>query len=201
MKPILGPFLFELAGGSVRFRDAIANQENAIGSFPSMHWLGNCYQDARQRNVLSIRGHGCRPLRPIRDGGQIVKSLVILIADDWPDAAESLGAVLGFHGHKIHFARNGLEAMEKTRRINPDVVLLDVAMPRMTGLDVARILSEQDAHKPLLIALSGFCANGDKAKAYKAGFDHFFAKPTDASALLQILELRENSLLVAKRLV
>lgn len=125
--------------------------------------------------------------------------LTILIVDDWPDAAESLGIVLGLHGHTIHLAHNGLEAMVKAKRFKPDVVLLDVAMPKMTGLDLARILSEQDDKKPLLVAITGFASREDKARAYKAGCDHFFTKPIDPRELLQILEEKENYLFISKR--
>jgi two-component system CheB/CheR fusion protein len=125
--------------------------------------------------------------------------LTILIVDDWPDAAESLGRILGHYGHSIHIAHDGTEAMEKAKWCKPDVVLLDVEMPKMTGLDVARLLSVQGDKKPLLIAVSGFCSKDDKAKAYKAGFDHFFAKPMDTDDLLHILEENDNYLFISKR--
>ena len=125
--------------------------------------------------------------------------LTILIADDWPDAAQSLGQLLGLNGHTVHLACDGEEALEKAKRFKPDVALLDVAMPKITGLDVARILSDQGDKKPLLIALSGFSSEEDKAKAYKAGFDHFFAKPMNPDDLLHILEETENYLFISKR--
>ena len=107
--------------------------------------------------------------------------------------------MLGLHGYTIHLAHDGAEAIEKAERFKPDAILLDVAMPKITGLDVARILSEQGDTKPLLIAISGSCSKEDKAKAYKAGFDHFFGKPIDTAALVQILDEQENYLLIAKR--
>ncbi len=126
--------------------------------------------------------------------------LTILVVDDLPDAAESLGQLLGLYGHTIHLAYDGNEALEKAKRFKPDVVFLDVAMPKMTGLDVARILSDQGDKKPLLVAISGFCSKEDKTKAYKAGFDHFFAKPIDTNDLLHILEEeQENYLFISKR--
>lgn len=125
--------------------------------------------------------------------------LTILIVDDWPDTAESLGQLLGLYGHTIHLAHDGKEALAKAKRYKPDVVLLDVSMPKITGLDVARILSEQADGRPLLIALSGFCSQEDKAKAYKAGFDHFFTKPIDPRDLLLVLEEEENYLFISKQ--
>jgi CheY-like chemotaxis protein len=125
--------------------------------------------------------------------------LTILVVDDWPDAAESMGQLLGLYGHTIYLAYDGKEAMEKAKRCKPDVVLLDIALPKITGLDVARILSDQGDRKPLLIAISGYCSKEDKAKAYKAGFDHFLAKPVDPGDLRHILEEEENYLFISKR--
>ena len=123
--------------------------------------------------------------------------LTILIVDDWPDAAESLALILGLVGHSIHIAHDGIEAMEKAKRCKPDVVLLDIEMPKMSGLDVARRLSDQGDKRPMLIAISGFCSAEDEAEAYKAGFDHFFAKPIDTEALLHILEETESYLFIS----
>jgi CheY-like chemotaxis protein len=124
--------------------------------------------------------------------------LSILIVEDWPDC-KSLGQFLGLHGHTFYLANDGKEAMEKAKRCKPDVIFIDVGLPRMTGLDLARILSDQGDKKPLLIALSGFCSKEEKAKAYKAGFDHFFGNPMDSDDLLHILEEKENYLFISKR--
>ena len=123
--------------------------------------------------------------------------LTILIVEDWPDA-NSLGHILGLHGHDIYLANDGKEAIEKAKRCKPDVVFIDVAMPSMTGLDLARILSDQGDKKPLLVALSGFFSKEDKAKAYRAGFDHYF-NPMEPDDLLHILEEEENYLFISKR--
>ena len=116
-----------------------------------------------------------------------------------PDAAKSLGIVLGLHGHTIHVAHDGMTAVAKAKQFKPDVVLLDVAMRRMTGLDVARILTDQADKKPLLIAISGYGTNEDRTTAYKAGFDHFFIKPMNPADVQHILEEKENYLFISKR--
>ena len=125
--------------------------------------------------------------------------LNILIVEDGPDA-ESLGELIGLDGHDIYFAHDGNEALAKAKRCKPDVVFIDVALPTMTGLDLARILSDQADKKPLLVALSGFSSKEDKAKAYKVGFDHFFKKPMEPDDVLHILdEEKENYLFISKR--
>jgi len=122
----------------------------------------------------------------------------ILIVEDWPDA-ESLDPFLGLHGHIIHLANDGREAMEKAKRCKPDVIFIDVELPKMTGLDLARIRSDQGDKKPLLVALSGFSSKEEKVKACKAGLDHFFAKPMDPDDLLHVMEEKENYLFISKR--
>jgi len=154
------------------------------------------------KRIELFAGRGCELIRPIRYGrapSMKPLELTILIVDDWPDAAESLGIVLGLNGHTIHIAHDGVEAMGKAKRYKPDVVLLDIAMPRMTGLDLARILSERDAKRPLLVAVSGFGSNEDKARAYEAGFDHYFTKPINPTDVLLFLEEKEKYFLAAKR--
>jgi two-component system, sensor histidine kinase len=122
----------------------------------------------------------------------------ILVVDDYPDAAESMGEFLGLHGHSIHVAHGGAEAIEKALLHKPDVVLLDVAMPGTNGLEVARVLSSQADYRPLLVAISGFCSKADKAIAFQAGFSFFFAKPMNTDHFLRILHTADNYVIVAK---
>jgi CheY-like chemotaxis protein len=124
--------------------------------------------------------------------------LTILIVDDLPDHAESLGVWLRDLGHTIYLAQDGREALADTIRFKPDVVLLDIQMPKISGLDVARMLSEEGDKKPLLVAISGFDSRDDKEAAFNAGFDHFFSKPIDHAALLVTLEDEDNFLFISR---
>ena len=125
--------------------------------------------------------------------------LTILVVVDWPDSAQALGIALGFYGHIIHIAKDGDEAIETIKNLNPNVVLLDLVMPGISGLDtMARILSEK-SRKPLLIAISGYCTKEDKAAAFKAGLDHFFVKPVELDNLRRIFEQKENCHFVLRR--
>jgi CheY-like chemotaxis protein len=116
-----------------------------------------------------------------------VRALRIVVADDWPDAAESLAILLRMYGHFVEVVHDGLHALDTARSSKVDVALLDAAMPKMSGLEAASILSS-DIDKPLLICVSGYACNDDRAKALAAGFDHFFAKPVDIAAIVEILE-------------
>ena len=127
------------------------------------------------------------PKKSLVQEGRAVRPLRIVVADDWPDAAESLAILLKMHGHLVDVVHDGLLALETARSGKADVALLDAAMPKMTGLEVASILSGFD-DKPLLICVSGFASSEDRAKAFSAGFDHFFTKPVDIAAILEVLE-------------
>ncbi len=107
--------------------------------------------------------------------------------------------MLKMYGHATHLAFDGEEAMLAVKKHKPDVILLDVQLPKVSGLDVARMLVEQGDKKPLLIAISGYCTTADKAAAYKVGFDHFFAKPMDPNDLCYVLEEQENHIFISKR--
>jgi CheY-like chemotaxis protein len=71
-------------------------------------------------------------------------------------------------------------------------------MPGINGLEVAHVLSGLADYRPLLIGISGFCTTADKAIAFKAGFNYFFAKPLDTDRFLRILHTSENYVVVSK---
>jgi two-component system, OmpR family, response regulator len=120
------------------------------------------------------------------------QKLRVLVTDDWPDSADSLAHLLRMRGHAVHVALGGAQAIEKAAQTQPDVVILDIKMPNLTGLEVARILSQVDGKRPLLIAISGCVTKEDRKKAYDAGFVHFFAKPTDLPALFYVLDVAKT---------
>jgi CheY-like chemotaxis protein len=115
-------------------------------------------------------------------------NLSILIADDWEDSVEVMAILLGLFGYYTQIARDGVEALRAARETDPDVALLDIAMPKLGGLDVARQIRAAGGTRPLLIAVSGYCQPGDRSAAMNAGFDYFFAKPFEPEALLTVLE-------------
>jgi len=110
----------------------------------------------------------------------------ILVADDNLDAAESLALMLRLDGHEVRTAHDGIEAVQHAEAFDPDVVLLDLGMPRMDGYDAARIIrrAHQDA---MLIALTGWGQDQDRQRAREAGFDHHLVKPADLQQLRDLL--------------
>ena len=113
----------------------------------------------------------------------------ILVVDDNRDAVDTLSLLLRNEGHAVHTAYGGTEAIQIADTVRPEVVLLDIQMPRMSGYDLVRELRRHErAPRPLLIAVSAWGQESDKLASRQAGFDHHLTKPVDPDALLKLLE-------------
>jgi PAS domain S-box-containing protein len=115
-----------------------------------------------------------------------VRPKKILVVDDNRDAAESLAALLRLDGHETATAFDGQEALVAVRLLAPEVVLLDIGLPRMNGYEVAQRLRESGS-SARLIALTGYGQPEDRERAYRVGFNHHLVKPVDPQALAQVL--------------
>lgn len=112
----------------------------------------------------------------------------ILVVDDNVDAADTLTLLLRNEGHDVHTAYGGGDAMQIADQVRPDVVLLDIQMPKMSGYDLVRELRRHErAPRPLLIAVSAWGQESDKLASKQAGFDHHLTKPVDPEALLRLV--------------
>jgi len=112
----------------------------------------------------------------------------ILVVDDSRDAAESLAMLLELTGNETHTAHDGLEAVETAARVRPDLVLLDIGLPKINGYEAARRIREQPWGKSLvLVALTGWGQDEDRQKSREAGFDGHMVKPVDTAALTKLL--------------
>jgi len=114
----------------------------------------------------------------------------ILVVDDLRDAADTLALMLQTMGHHTRTAYDGLEAVEAAGTFKPNIVLLDIGLPTMTGYDAARrIRNEPWGAKMALVALTGWGQDEDKQRAFEAGFDHHLTKPVDPVALEKLLAI------------
>jgi PAS domain S-box-containing protein len=112
----------------------------------------------------------------------------ILIVDDNPDTAASLQMLLDLTGHETRIAHDGVEAVEAAERFRPQVVLLDIGLPKLNGFDTCRRIRAQAWGKDIIIiALTGWGQEADRRKSKEAGFDHHMVKPVDYAALTKIL--------------
>ena len=116
--------------------------------------------------------------------------LRILIGDDDRDTATTLKAILSDEGHEVNTVLRGDDALEVARLMRPDVVILDINMPGLSGYAVARELRDRSGIvAPLLIAISGVWTQAsDSAVARELGFDHHLLKPCDPADLIRLLE-------------
>jgi CheY-like chemotaxis protein len=112
----------------------------------------------------------------------------ILVVDDNRDAAESLSMLLHARGHDVQVAYDGLEAVGAAIAFNPDVVLLDIGLPKLHGYDAARRIRDARGDKVLLIAVTGWGQDEDRKKSRNAGFDHHLTKPVDPEAISRIID-------------
>ena len=107
----------------------------------------------------------------------------ILVVDDNVDAARSLQLLLSQLGHQVDVAFDGPAALHAARKAAPDIVLLDLTMPGMSGHDVARQLRQFLGSAVRLVALTGFGGEDDRRLAMEAGFDQHIVKPIDIAVL------------------
>jgi CheY-like chemotaxis protein len=113
----------------------------------------------------------------------------VLVADDNRDAAESLAEVLRMEGHEVTLAFDGETALQEFRRVTPEIALLDIGMPRMSGNEVARAIRSSSAgESAVLVAITGWGQQRDRAAAKDAGFDFHFTKPVDPAKVLRLIE-------------
>jgi NO-binding membrane sensor protein with MHYT domain/CheY-like chemotaxis protein len=106
----------------------------------------------------------------------------IVIVEDEADVREALKAVLESAGHRVEVAGTGDSGLEKIRHRRPDIAILDIALPGMSGYEVAHRLRE-DRVRVFLIALTGYGGEDDRQRAFSAGFDAHLAKPADMAEL------------------
>lgn len=120
--------------------------------------------------------------------GLAKRRLRIVVADDDRDAVVTLAALLQNEGHEVREVYRGSEVLHMVRDFDPDVALIDIGMPGMTGYDVAREVRQVfGAKRPKLIAVTGWKKASDRIAAQIAGFDHHLAKPFETEALLALL--------------
>jgi signal transduction histidine kinase/CheY-like chemotaxis protein len=112
----------------------------------------------------------------------------ILIADDNADSAESMGMLLRLMGNDVRIANDGLDAVEQAEAFQPDIVLMDIGMPRLDGYEAARRIRKQDwSRDTLLVAVTGWGPSDDSEEATAAGFDCHFTKPLDPAELRRLV--------------
>ncbi len=128
------------------------------------------------------------PIPPSRNGPKAARRRVLII-DDNRDSADSLGMLMEFLDCEVRLAYEGLSGLEAAKEFQPNIVLLDIGMPGMSGHQVAQRLRQiPGCEKVLLIAQTGWGQEEDRLRSTEAGFDHHLVKPVDLNALTKMLD-------------
>jgi signal transduction histidine kinase len=125
---------------------------------------------------------------PPDDRFETVAPRRILVADDNPDAGESLALLLRSAGHTVHLAADGESAFALAARFRPDVAFLDLGMPRLNGYDLARRIRREAWGRAIpLVAVTGWGQEADRKRGEAVGFDHHLVKPVAPDRLAKLL--------------
>ncbi|HZU37939.1 MAG TPA: response regulator [Gemmataceae bacterium] len=118
---------------------------------------------------------------------EVAPTMRVLVVEDCEDTAASMAMLLRLWGHDVRIAHDGISGLETARTFHPDIALLDLQLPRMDGLQMARQLRAEQASMRL-IALTGFGQDNDRLRCHEAGFDLHLVKPTEPAELRAIVE-------------
>ncbi|HTO51934.1 MAG TPA: PAS domain S-box protein [Myxococcota bacterium] len=128
------------------------------------------------------------PAEPPPDSGREVTPRRVLVVDDMEDSAESLAMLLRLDGHQVHVANDGLAAIEAAERLQPDLMLLDLGLPSLSGYEVCRQIRKQPWGREIrIVALTGWGQDEDRRQTQEAGFDAHLVKPIEPRQLAEIL--------------
>lgn len=146
-----------------------------------------------QRNTISKKGPRLTPDAPCqpagnRPAGPRHGDLCVLVVDDNYDLADAMSLLLESMGHEIQVAHDGIQALDAASAFKPHVVVLDIGMFRLNGIETAkRLRATPDGPGITLIALSAWDQATDRQRTTNAGLDHHLAKPADPEVLEQLL--------------
>lgn len=131
-----------------------------------------------------------RPVADYDDATHFMrKAMRVLIADDNRDWADGLAVLLEEEGYSVQTTYDGREAIEAANTFQPDIVVLDIRMPRLTGYEAARVFRRHpESTRPILIAITAWAGESGKLRAEMSGFDHYLAKPAEPAEILQLLK-------------
>jgi two-component system, cell cycle response regulator DivK len=113
----------------------------------------------------------------------------ILIAEDHQDNREMLTRRLERRGYEVHVAENGAEAVEKAKEVAPDLILMDISMPIMSGIEATKMLRQTpDCRDVKIVALTAHAMDSARQECMDAGCNEFATKPVDFAGLVALIE-------------
>ena len=113
----------------------------------------------------------------------------VMVVEDGRNAADILAMFFEMEGHEVCVAYDGMEAVERSAAFHPRLILMDIGMPKMNGLEAARRIRQMPGGGEIVIvALSGLDQDDDKRQCSEAGIDHHLAKPACPTELRSVIE-------------
>jgi PAS domain S-box-containing protein len=183
--------LTDLHGGSVQVESQVDKGSRFTINLP-------CLQD----EIAKLEKLEASPVRPIQERAENAEVPaevpaqrgIILLADDNMPSVLTIGEYLESHGYEIVVAHDGLEAVEKADAVRPDLILMDIQMPVMNGLDaIARLRGNARFANMPIIALTALAMSGDRERVLLAGANEYMSKPVSLKALLGQIKNLLNS--------
>ncbi len=167
--------LTELHGGTVEVQSVLGQGSEFIVRLP----LHSDEKRASNGEVDGVRAPHQAPLPP---------QLRVMVVDDNIDTVLSFSMLLQAAGHEVMTAHDGLTAVQTALEFRPDVMLLDIGLPGLNGYEVAkRVRQEPQLRDVVLVALTGYGQDSDRATSLQAGFNHHMVKPASFEQIKQIL--------------
>jgi len=166
--------LAHLHGGTIEAHsDGLGKGSEFVVRLPALEPAQREDRAAKQRGQRAGTGSGLR----------------VLVTDDVPDSADSMGMLLRLWGHEARVTYGGEEALRAVASEAPDLVLLDIDLPDLPGLEVARRLRADPRTRDIrLVAMTGYGQREDRRRTQEAGFDAHLVKPVDPQELKKLLE-------------
>jgi two-component system CheB/CheR fusion protein len=202
IEPALLPRIFDLF---VQGDDSVARTGGGLGigltllrSLVELHHGDvDAHSDGPGRgSVFTVRLPLASSLRTAGDGsGPAARRPIrtVVLVEDQPDARRMLQLLLESDGRQVHAAENGLDGAELIERVRPDLAIVDLGLPVMSGFDLARrIRAQPELNGVRLVALSGYGQDSDVLAALDAGFDHHLTKPPAPERLERLLAGTED---------
>ena len=132
--------------------------------------------------------------------GTAPREPLVLVVEDYQDAREMYSAYLQFSGYRVAEATNGVEAIEQAQELMPDIILMDLALPKMDGWEATRRLKGDERTRNIpIVALTGHALAGHAEGARLAGCDSFVTKPCLPDALVTEIKRMLSAASRAKR--
>ena len=165
--------LVEMHGGTVEaYSDGVGQGSEFVVRLPVIETIKPAQPPPSEQTVTAPTTTGYR----------------ILVVDDNRMSADSMATLLQMTGHEAHTAYDGLEAVAATTAFRPDVILLDIGLPKLNGYEAARKIREQPWGKNIvMVALTGWGQDEDRQKSKEAGFNGHLVKPVELTALMKLL--------------